>query len=74
MNKCLVAAVSLALLSLSSLVTASPEEDYEAKCKAWAVEDSIAEDAMASYIEECVAQLQQEAQEDAAGQAKDTAN
>ena len=63
MKKFLIAATGIFLLSIVSFVTAASEDDFNAKCKAWATEDGISEDNMASYLEECVAQLKAESQE-----------
>ncbi len=63
MNKLLRAVAGLMLLALTSVVSAAPEEDFTAKCKGWAAEDGIAEDKVQAYVDECIAQLQQESQE-----------
>ena len=69
MKKLQAAIAAIMLLSVVTTVTvAAPEEDFEAKCKAWASEDGIAEDKVQSYVDECVAQLQQEAQEQQGGE------
>lgn len=60
MNKFSLALAGILLVATTGIATASSEEEYEEKCKAWAQEDQIGEDKMEEYIQDCIKQLKDE--------------